>query len=50
MSQSIFFVLEVYLFTAVVALVLVGFIKLMLLVIRRFSSEKPKAATEKPIE
>lgn len=50
MSQSIFFVLEVYLFTAVVSLVLVGFIKLMLFVIRRFSSEKLKPTTEKPIK
>ena len=48
MSQSIFFVLEVYLFTFVVSLVMVGFIKLMLFVIRRFSPKTPQPAA--PIE
>lgn len=50
MSHAIFFVLEVYLFTAVVSLGMVGMIKLMLFVIRRLSVKKPQPATETPIE
>jgi hypothetical protein len=50
MSETIFFALQVYLFTFVVSLGMAGMIKLMLWVIRRFSPKTPQPATETPSE